>query len=129
MCTGQTDRSTDIVRAAKNILKDSPKEAYSLILTMLSLPLQSEDGVCYPCHRCVLVSRLEFFSAMFSSGWLETSTTTESRSGGKRQPKQALPMPFKADVLEVLLRFIYADDALAVRLYERVAIDGCSVSQ
>ena len=77
-------------------------------------PFQSEDGVCFPCHRCVLVARLEFFAAMFSSGWLETSTTTESKCG-KRQPKQALPMPFNADVLAVILRFVYADDTPEVR--------------
>ena len=75
---------------------------------------QSEDGVHFPCHRCVLVARLEFFAAMFSSGWLEMSTTTDSKSG-QRCPKNALPMPFNADVLGVILRFVYADDAPAVR--------------
>ncbi|PIK34252.1 putative inhibitor of Bruton tyrosine kinase [Apostichopus japonicus] len=37
--------------------------------------LESDDEVLHHCHRCILVSRVEYFNSMLASSWLESSST------------------------------------------------------
>ncbi|XP_062896415.1 inhibitor of Bruton tyrosine kinase isoform X2 [Mobula hypostoma] len=65
--------------------------------------LKSEDGKEFVCHKCVLCARLEYFHSMLSNAWIEASTCT------------ALEMPIHSDILEVILDYIYTDEAPTVK--------------
>lgn len=65
--------------------------------TLYDVSLVSSDGVSFPCHRCILVARLEYFNSMLSFGWVEHSSSQLS-----------LPIPSK--ILDVILEFLYTDD-------------------
>lgn len=65
--------------------------------TLYDVFLVSSDGVRFPCHRCILVARLEYFNSMLSFCWVEHSSSQLS-----------LPIPSK--VLDVILEFLYTDD-------------------
>ncbi|XP_038047379.1 inhibitor of Bruton tyrosine kinase-like [Patiria miniata] len=65
--------------------------------------LCSEEGTLFPCHKCVLVARLEYFQSMLGSGWIEASSS------------DPLKMPLPAPILSILLEYIYTDDAPSVR--------------
>ncbi|KAG8444841.1 hypothetical protein GDO86_009844 [Hymenochirus boettgeri] len=65
--------------------------------------MRSEDGKEFHCHKCVLCARLEYFHSMLSSSWIEASCCSE------------LEMPIHSDVLQVIIEYIYTDEALAVK--------------
>lgn len=64
--------------------------------------IQSEDGVEFMCHKCILVARLEYFQSMLGCGWVETSNT------------ESLTLPVKGQVLEILLDYIYTDKSAVI---------------
>ncbi|KAK3098977.1 hypothetical protein FSP39_024899 [Pinctada imbricata] len=64
--------------------------------------IASTDNVIIQCHKCVLVARLEYFHSMLASGWMETSNS------------QSLSLPVPGDILEVLIGYLYTDDASKV---------------
>ncbi|KAM4772213.1 inhibitor of Bruton tyrosine kinase [Rhinophrynus dorsalis] len=65
--------------------------------------MRSEDGKEFHCHKCVLCARLEYFHSMLSSSWIEATCCT------------ALEMPIHSDVLQVIIDYIYTDEALSVK--------------
>ncbi|XP_069743488.1 inhibitor of Bruton tyrosine kinase isoform X2 [Narcine bancroftii] len=70
---------------------------------LCDVTLKSEDGKEFACHKCVLCARLDYFHSMLSNTWIEASTCT------------ALEMPIHSDILEVILDYIYMDEAPAVK--------------
>lgn len=65
--------------------------------TLCDVVLVSSDGTSFPCHRCILVARLEYFNSMLSFGWIEHS-------------RSQLSLPIPSKVLDVILEFLYTDD-------------------
>ena len=84
---------------------DIQQENNSLDKSIFSRPelfdvtIRSEDGQETQCHKCVLVSRLEYFYSMLATGWLESSGTT------------TLTLPVPGQVMDILLQFLYTDEA------------------
>lgn len=70
---------------------------------LCDVTLKSEDGKEFLCHKCVLCARLEYFHSMLSNAWIEASTCA------------ALEMPIHSDILEVILDYIYTDEAPTVK--------------
>lgn len=70
--------------------------------TLCDVTLVSSDNVSFPCHRCILVARLEYFNSMLSFGWAEFS-------------RSQLPLPITSKVLEVVLEFLYTDDVCRLK--------------
>ncbi|XP_020383794.2 inhibitor of Bruton tyrosine kinase isoform X3 [Rhincodon typus] len=70
---------------------------------LCDVTLRSEDGKEFDCHKCVLCARLEYFHRMLSNAWIEASCCT------------ALEMPIHSDILEVILDYIYTDEAPVVK--------------
>lgn len=65
--------------------------------TLCDVTLVSSDGMTFPCHRCILVARLEYFNSMLSFGWVEHSSSQ-------------LSLPIASKVLDAILEFLYTDD-------------------
>ncbi|XP_075058792.1 inhibitor of Bruton tyrosine kinase [Mixophyes fleayi] len=76
------------------------KNKYS---SLCDVTMRSEDGKEFHCHKCVLCARLEYFHNMLSSTWIEATCCT------------ALEMPVHSDVLQVIIDYIYTDEAPAVK--------------
>ncbi|CAH3121307.1 unnamed protein product [Pocillopora meandrina] len=67
---------------------------------LYDVTLLSEEGTELRCHKCILVARLEYFRSMLTSSWRESSG--QSRT---------LRMPFPALILEIVLDFLYSEQA------------------
>ncbi|XP_068534201.1 inhibitor of Bruton tyrosine kinase isoform X4 [Anas acuta] len=65
--------------------------------------LKSSDGKEFPCHKCVLCARLDYFHSMLSSSWIEASCCS------------ALEMPIHSDILQIIIDYLYTDEALAIK--------------
>ncbi|XP_062847377.1 inhibitor of Bruton tyrosine kinase isoform X2 [Trichomycterus rosablanca] len=70
---------------------------------LCDVTLRSDDGKDFPCHKCVLCARLEYFNSMLGNPWIESTSCT------------ALEMPTSAKVLQVILEYIYTDESPTVR--------------
>ncbi|XP_052434420.1 inhibitor of Bruton tyrosine kinase isoform X1 [Carassius gibelio] len=70
---------------------------------LCDVTLRSEDGKEFPCHKCVLCARLEYFNSMLGSPWIEASSCT------------ALDMATTSEVLQAILEYIYTDECPTVR--------------
>ncbi|XP_072535963.1 inhibitor of Bruton tyrosine kinase [Salminus brasiliensis] len=66
---------------------------------LCDVTLKSDDGKEFPCHKCVLCARLEYFNSMLGNPWIESTSCN------------ALEMPTSAKVLQVILEYIYTDEA------------------
>uniref|UniRef100_A0A672QNX4 Inhibitor of Bruton tyrosine kinase n=1 Tax=Sinocyclocheilus grahami TaxID=75366 RepID=A0A672QNX4_SINGR len=66
---------------------------------LCDVTLRSEDGKDFPCHKCVLCARLEYFNSMLGSPWIEANSCT------------ALDMPTTSEVLQAILEYIYTDES------------------
>ncbi|XP_006025752.1 inhibitor of Bruton tyrosine kinase isoform X1 [Alligator sinensis] len=75
---------------------------------LCDVTLKSVDGKEFPCHKCVLCARLDYFHSMLSSSWIEASCCA------------ALKMPIHSDILQIILDYIYTDEALAVKESQNV---------
>uniref|UniRef100_A0A8C0KNR5 Inhibitor of Bruton tyrosine kinase n=1 Tax=Canis lupus dingo TaxID=286419 RepID=A0A8C0KNR5_CANLU len=75
---------------------------------LCDVTMKSVDGKEFPCHKCVLCARLEYFHSMLSSSWIEASTCT------------ALEMPIHSDILEVILDYLYTDEAVVIKESQNV---------
>lgn len=56
-----------IAKKTGNKLKLSQKKCSFLC----DVTMKSVDGKEFPCHKCVLCARLEYFHSMLSSSWIE----------------------------------------------------------
>ncbi|XP_073192642.1 inhibitor of Bruton tyrosine kinase isoform X3 [Lepidochelys kempii] len=70
---------------------------------LCDVTMKSIDGKEFPCHKCVLCARLDYFHRMLSSSWIESSCCA------------ALEMPIHSDILQVILDYIYTDEAPAIK--------------
>ncbi|KAM9241282.1 inhibitor of Bruton tyrosine kinase isoform 2-T2 [Leptosomus discolor] len=70
---------------------------------LCDVTLKSSDGKEFPCHKCVLCARLDYFHSMLSSSWIEASCCS------------ALEMPIHSDILQIIVDYLYTDEALAVK--------------
>ncbi|NXX74020.1 IBTK kinase, partial [Urocolius indicus] len=70
---------------------------------LCDVTLKSLDGKEFPCHKCVLCARLDYFHSMLSSSWIEASCCS------------ALEMPIHSDILEIIVDYLYTDEAHAVK--------------
>uniref|UniRef100_A0A4W4HIW7 BTB domain-containing protein n=1 Tax=Electrophorus electricus TaxID=8005 RepID=A0A4W4HIW7_ELEEL len=70
---------------------------------LCDVTLRSDDGKEFPCHKCVLCARLEYFNSMLGNTWIESTSCN------------ALKMPTSAKVLQVILEYIYTDESPTVR--------------
>ncbi|XP_004673705.1 PREDICTED: inhibitor of Bruton tyrosine kinase isoform X2 [Condylura cristata] len=70
--------------------------------------MKSVDGKEFPCHKCVLCARLEYFHSMLSSSWIEASSCA------------SLEMPIHSDILKVILDYLYTDEAVVIRESQNV---------
>uniref|UniRef100_A0A8C2SX95 Inhibitor of Bruton tyrosine kinase n=1 Tax=Coturnix japonica TaxID=93934 RepID=A0A8C2SX95_COTJA len=70
---------------------------------LCDVTLKSSDGKEFPCHKCVLCARLDYFHSMLSSSWIESSSCS------------ALEMPIHSDILQIIVDYLYTDEALAIK--------------
>lgn len=70
---------------------------------LCDVTLKSSDGKEFPCHKCVLCARLDYFHSMLSSSWIEASSCS------------ALEMPIHSDILQIIIDYLYTDEALAIK--------------
>ncbi|XP_036172490.1 inhibitor of Bruton tyrosine kinase isoform X6 [Myotis myotis] len=70
--------------------------------------MKSVDGKEFPCHKCVLCARLDYFHSMLSSSWIEASSCA------------ALEMPIQSDILKVILDYLYTDEAVLIKESQNV---------
>uniref|UniRef100_A0A6J0TZD0 Inhibitor of Bruton tyrosine kinase isoform X1 n=1 Tax=Pogona vitticeps TaxID=103695 RepID=A0A6J0TZD0_9SAUR len=75
---------------------------------LCDVTMKSLDGKELPCHKCVLCARLDYFHSMLSSSWIEASRCA------------ALEMPFPSDILQVILDYIYTDEAITIKESQNV---------
>ncbi|KAG6940264.1 inhibitor of Bruton tyrosine kinase [Chelydra serpentina] len=75
---------------------------------LCDVTMKSIDGKEFPCHKCVLCARLDYFHRMLSSSWIEASCCA------------ALEMPIHSDILQVILDYIYTDEAPAIKESQNV---------
>lgn len=75
---------------------------------LCDVTLRAEDGKEFPCHKCVLCARLEYFRSMLGNPWIEATSCT------------ALDMPTSSEVLQVILEYVYTDDSPTVKECQKV---------
>ncbi|NXX23300.1 IBTK kinase, partial [Podargus strigoides] len=85
----------------KNVNK--PKLNQKKCSYLCDVTLKSLDGKEFPCHKCVLCARLDYFHSMLSSSWIEASCCS------------ALEMPIHSDILQIIIDYLYTDEALAIK--------------
>ncbi|NXF19523.1 IBTK kinase, partial [Rhodinocichla rosea] len=69
---------------------------------LCDVTLKSSDGKEFPCHKCVLCARLDYFHSMLNSSWIEATCS-------------ALEMPIHSDILQIIVDYLYTDEALAIK--------------
>ncbi|XP_066468568.1 inhibitor of Bruton tyrosine kinase [Tiliqua scincoides] len=87
---------------------NKPKLNQKKFSYLCDVTMKSIDGKEFPCHKCVLCARLDYFHSMLSSAWIEASCCA------------ALEMPFPSDILQVILDYIYTDEALTIKESQNV---------
>uniref|UniRef100_A0A8C7X3M0 Inhibitor of Bruton agammaglobulinemia tyrosine kinase n=1 Tax=Oryzias sinensis TaxID=183150 RepID=A0A8C7X3M0_9TELE len=75
---------------------------------LCDVTLKSEDGKEFPCHKSVLCARLEYFSSMLGSSWIEATSCS------------ALEMPTTSEILQVILEYIYTDESPTIKECQNV---------
>uniref|UniRef100_A0A8C5ED32 BTB domain-containing protein n=1 Tax=Gouania willdenowi TaxID=441366 RepID=A0A8C5ED32_GOUWI len=70
---------------------------------LCDVTLKSVDGKEFPCHKSVLCARLEYFNSMLGNPWIEATSCC------------ALEMPTTAEILQVILEYIYTDDSPTIK--------------
>ncbi|BFZ09831.1 hypothetical protein BsWGS_12870 [Bradybaena similaris] len=92
-----------IMSQGKPLAKPKVKFDRTKLPELYDVKIKTEGGHEIQCHKCVLVSRLEYFHSMLATGWIETFNTT------------TLTLPVAGDVLEVLVDYLYTDEACQLR--------------
>uniref|UniRef100_A0A8C9E1D2 Inhibitor of Bruton tyrosine kinase n=1 Tax=Phocoena sinus TaxID=42100 RepID=A0A8C9E1D2_PHOSS len=82
---------------------NKPKLSQRKCSYLCDVTMKSVDGKEFPCHKCVLCARLEYFHSMLSSSWIEASSCA------------ALEMPIHSDILKVILDYLYTDEAVVIK--------------
>ncbi|XP_042299437.1 inhibitor of Bruton tyrosine kinase-like isoform X1 [Sceloporus undulatus] len=87
---------------------NKPKLNQKKISYLCDVTMKSIDEKEFPCHKCVLCARLDYFHSMLSNSWIEASRCA------------SLEMPFSSDILQVILDYIYTDEAAAIKESQNV---------
>ncbi|XP_045429285.1 inhibitor of Bruton tyrosine kinase isoform X5 [Pipistrellus kuhlii] len=98
----------DPVKMLQNVAK---KFGFSNLCSssfVYDVTMKSVDGKEFPCHKCVLCARLDYFHSMLSSSWIEASNCA------------ALEMPIQSDILKVILDYLYTDEAVLIKESQNV---------
>ncbi|XP_060061411.1 inhibitor of Bruton tyrosine kinase isoform X1 [Erinaceus europaeus] len=100
----ENEKINVIVKKTGNKLKLNQKKCSFLC----DVTMKSADGKEFPCHKCVLCARLEYFRSMLSSSWIEASSCAP------------LEMPIQSDTLKVILDYLYTDEAVVIKESQNV---------
>ncbi|XP_055458457.1 inhibitor of Bruton tyrosine kinase isoform X1 [Psammomys obesus] len=100
----ENEKINVIAKKTGNKLKLSQKKCSFLC----DVTMKSVDGKEFPCHKCVLCARLEYFHSMLSSSWIEASSCA------------ALEMPIQSEILKVILDYLYTDEAVVIKESQNV---------
>ncbi|XP_073935105.1 inhibitor of Bruton tyrosine kinase isoform X2 [Castor canadensis] len=100
----ENEKINVIAKKTGNKLKLNQKKCSFLC----DVTMRSVDGKEFPCHKCVLCARLEYFHSMLSSSWIEASSCA------------ALEMPIHSEILKVILDFLYTDEAVVIKESQNV---------
>ncbi|XP_047414121.1 inhibitor of Bruton tyrosine kinase isoform X1 [Sciurus carolinensis] len=100
----ENEKINVIAKKTGNKLKLNQKKCSFLC----DVTMKSVDGKEFPCHKCVLCARLEYFHSMLSSSWIEASSCA------------ALEMPIHSDILKVILDYLYTDEAVVIKESQNV---------
>ncbi|XP_013366314.1 PREDICTED: inhibitor of Bruton tyrosine kinase isoform X4 [Chinchilla lanigera] len=100
----ENEKINVIARKTGNKQKLSQKKCSFLC----DVTMKSVDGKEFPCHKCVLCARLEYFHSMLSSSWIEASRCA------------ALEMPIQSDILKVIVDYLYTDEAPVIKESQNV---------
>ena len=60
--------------------------------------LKTEDGREFPCHRCILAAKSEYFHLLFSGGFRETKETSISIKG------------VSSEIMSIILEYLYTSE-------------------
>ncbi|CAG0893787.1 unnamed protein product [Darwinula stevensoni] len=94
-----------VVQPAPDVLLDPPRSGWFVHgawSSLADITLLSRDGKEFPCHKCILMARSEYFRVMFDSTWLEG------------QGKEKVSLAIAADVIQVVLDYLYGDSHVSV---------------
>ncbi|KAK6170183.1 hypothetical protein SNE40_018638 [Patella caerulea] len=83
----------------RQLVKPNLKFNRTDIPELYDVCIRADDNTSIKCHKCILVARLEYFHSMLATGWIETSDAS------------GLSLPIPGKVLQVLIDYIYTDDA------------------
>eukprot|EP00794_Sanderia_malayensis_P000400 gene400-1034_t len=71
--------------------------------------IESEDGIQFHCHRCILYARLDYFRGMFGNPWLEANWATNATDTA------TIRMQCPGNILKIILDYLYTDEALCLK--------------
>ncbi|KAG2468233.1 IBTK kinase, partial [Polypterus senegalus] len=97
------NEETNPVKMLQSIAKKYGVTSLAARPYLCDVTLRSKDGKEFPCHKCVLCARLEYFRSMLSSSWIEATSCS------------VVEMPISADVLQVIVDYVYTDEAPAIK--------------
>ncbi|XP_048209598.1 inhibitor of Bruton tyrosine kinase isoform X2 [Perognathus longimembris pacificus] len=100
----ENEKINVIAKKTGNKLKLNQKKCSFLY----DVTMKSVDGKEFPCHKCVLCARLEYFHSMLSSSWIEASSCA------------SLEMPIHSEILKVILDYLYTDEAVLIKESQNV---------
>ncbi|XP_046848381.1 inhibitor of Bruton tyrosine kinase-like isoform X2 [Xenia sp. Carnegie-2017] len=98
------DLITRIQHKSHEITKMKKRIYRRKLLEYCDVVIQSDDGVEFSCHKCILTSRLEYFAMMLNSFWIESS-----------KEFARLKIPIHSRILKVIIEYLYTDEAPSVR--------------
>ncbi|XP_054716016.1 inhibitor of Bruton tyrosine kinase-like isoform X2 [Uloborus diversus] len=95
--------SVRLINGKIAVLETSPAPKFFFnrhsLLNLADVNLIAANGDIFPCHKCILVARLDYFQSMLSTSWAESSYLGN------------LSLPISSEVMEVVLEYIYSDKA------------------
>eukprot|EP00795_Rhopilema_esculentum_P017123 gene17123-8647_t len=64
------------------------------------IKIEAENGSIFHCHKCILVSRLDYFQGMLGNPWMESNWAHST-----------IKMPIPENILKIILDFVYIGEA------------------
>uniref|UniRef100_A0A674E195 Inhibitor of Bruton tyrosine kinase n=1 Tax=Salmo trutta TaxID=8032 RepID=A0A674E195_SALTR len=91
------------INVVHKMTADKPRYNQKKCSYLCDVTLRSEDGKEFPCHKCVLCARLEYFHSMLGNPWIEATSCS------------ALEMPTSSEILQVILEYVYTDESPTIK--------------
>uniref|UniRef100_A0A8C7FFT6 Inhibitor of Bruton tyrosine kinase n=1 Tax=Oncorhynchus kisutch TaxID=8019 RepID=A0A8C7FFT6_ONCKI len=92
------------INVARKMTANKPRCNQKKCSYLCDVTLRSVDGKEFPCHKCVLCARLEYFHSMLANPWIEATSCS------------ALEMPTSSDILQVILEYVYTDESPTIKV-------------